>query len=235
MINFNLSREVNSTTRNVNPSTLVTSEGCALMVDSSNPNSVAMSAGASTDVFAGISLSQQMPITVAPKVETLTVASDGTVTLSRSPNAGTIRVLVAGAVFTAAAAGTAQGTLTATQYAQTVSGGNILQFPAAQVGVSIVAYYRFAPTYAEVITIQGNIIPGGDSGALLNVVGVVTIGDIYTDQYDTTADWTQPGVRTGANGLFTTAGSGPVIANCRILAQPSSTQPFLGLSIGGNG
>lgn len=235
MINFNISRFVESTTRNVDPSKQVTAEGCALVIDTAHPNSVAPSAGLSTEVFAGVSFSQQQPITSAPKMEELVIAADGTIVLARQPTAGTIRVTIGGTVFTADAVGTAQGTIAAGKYSQAAAGSQTLVFPVAQEGLTAVVLYRYAPTVAEVITLQGYILPGGDSGNLLNVVGVVTKGDLYVDQYDTTADWTLTTIKVGANGLFTTSGSGAAIAGARVLAVPTADQPFLGLSIGFNG
>ena len=93
--------------------------------------------------------------------------------------------------------------------------------------------YQYSPTMLQIMALQGNILPGGPAGHYLGQVGVITRGDVYTDQWDTTADWsTAKGVKAGANGLFVPVmAAADGIQGITIIELPSVGSPFLGLNV----
>lgn len=232
MINFGFSRFDRSTIRSVSPSTLITAEGAPLVVDPTIDNGVKVTAGAAGEQFAGVSISQQLNILQFPQLDSVVVSSTGTFSTTFTPIAGTIRVvdLTQGADVALTAVGSAP---TTAQYAPGTGANNYIT-NTGNAGHTLTIYYRFAPTVAQAQAIQGTILPGGDSGALLNTVGVVIAGDVYTSEYDTSADWLAAGplvLYLGANGLFTTTSGGVAVPNARVIARPTANNPFLGVSI----
>lgn len=54
-------------------------------------------------------------------------------------------------------------------------------------------------------------------------------GELYTDQFDASADWAATGaIRLGANGILTKSGSGPVLS-LTVVSVPSAESPMLGV------
>jgi len=233
MINFNFSRFDRSTTRAVNPANLIAVEGAPLVVDNSVDNGVKVTIGGAGEIFAGVSISQQNTLTQSGYVDQLTSSSGAT------PIANlTYPLATATAVYifdnTTSVSLTPQiAASPATGFVQVAAGSTLLTFNAAQAGNSVTVYYRYNLTAAQSVGLQGTILPGGDSGAILNVVGVLIAGDIYTDQWDASVAWTtNPVVVTlGTTGLFTVGGSGIKVPNGRVIHAPTSDDPFLGLSI----
>lgn len=191
------------------------------------------------DVFAGVSFNGVMNALQAPFMETLTINSAGKIALSFPFLAGTLAIFSASNVpFTAAAPGTTPSTLTATQYVvdaanptQTLDFNPTLT-PALQ-GTQVTAVYQFAPNYFQQMYLQGMQLPGGPSGPYLGQMDVIQHGDVYTSQFDTSANWfTATGVTLEANGLF---GASQALANnipgVTLIAIPSVGQPFLGISV----
>lgn len=222
MLNLSKSTISRSVERAIAEGFTVTAEGSALVAVSSNGAfGVRPSTAAAGEKFMGVSLSQQLTLEILPAVESLTVpATPYTVTLQRTPLAGTIRVFdnTAGAVI---------------DNANITVVGKDLTFLIGVTLHAITVYYRFAPSVIEAKTLQGDIPPGGAAGLLLGSVGVIEVGDVYTSEYDTSADWSAaaPVVRLGANGLFTTAGAG-VILDVVVISAPTVTDAFLGLRLG---
>lgn len=230
MIDFYHSRQDRSVTRQVNSSTVVTDEGMLLVVDPSQPNSVKPSAGAAGEQIAGFSVSQQLSPSYLPYVDNGVPNASAEFTTSFTPISGSLFIIdtTTGTVQTAGTPGSNPN-----QYSIS---GNVITFNTAQKNDTMLIQYRYVPTAVQWQAVQGNVLPGGDSGALLNVVGVIVAGDIYTSIYDTSANWQSTSapiiVSTSANGMVTIGGSGTVISpTVRVLAPPTATNPFLGLSI----
>lgn len=233
MINFSFSRFDRSTTRSTAPSTVIVAEGSALVVDSTINNGVAPSQGAAGELFSGISISQQLSLYAFPQIDSVVVAANGTFSTTFTALSGTIRVVDLTQGPDTALAVVASAPTTA-QYMPVSGSSTQYSTNTANAGHTLQIFYRFAPTAAQSNGLQGTVLPGGDSGALINTVGVVIAGDVYTSEYDTSADWLATGnltVRLGANGLFTTSGTGVIVPNCRVVARPTANDPFLGLSI----
>jgi hypothetical protein len=222
MLYFPLTRANVSGEFAVDPSNLVTSEGQALVSQLVNGVvAVKPSTGAAnTEQFMGIAVSQQMTITSMTKVEDIVQPSSNTVTLDFTPSSGTLSVYdqTAGAVIASGAGG------------WTLS-GNVVTLQAGTAGHSLTFYYRYAPTSLQSEQIQGDIYPGGPAGNVVNQVGIMRNGVVYTSEYDTTVNWNValPVVSLGANGRFTIGGSGAVLNGARVIAVPTSTSAFLGL------
>lgn len=226
MLRFELSRIVDTTERSVATGSTVTAEGQALVQDVVN-GGVKPSTGAANEIFVGVSMAQQLTMLAFPKVEDLITAADNTVTMAALPLASTLLVVRTdtGAVL---AAGVPAGD--ATKYS--IAGG-VITVNAALVGKTIRTSYRFAPTTLQAKVIQGDIPPGGAAALLLNRVGVVTKGEIFTTEFDTTVDWTTVTNATlitlGANGLFTIGGAGSGIKGAYVTQLPTAAAPFLGI------
>jgi hypothetical protein len=54
-------------------------------------------------------------------------------------------------------------------------------------------------------------------------------GELYTDQFDASADWSASGaIKLGANGILTKSGSGPTL-NLTVVSVPTAELPLLGV------
>lgn len=229
MINFNYGRVDRSTVRDVSASTVITDEGMALVLDPTAPNTVRLSTGNSTDQFCGVSISQQTNPSFFPQLETLTGVA-GSITLSFTPIAGSIYAYDQ----TTAAALTVVTSGTPTSGQVKVVGTAVTLYSGTPTD-TVFFQYRYVPTTVQAMALQGTILPGGDSGAVINKVGVLVAGDVYTSIYDTSVAWSSTAenvVKLAANGLFTTAGSGATLSpGVKVISVPSATNPYLGLSI----
>jgi hypothetical protein len=198
----------------VAPSAVVSAEGQALVsVAGAKP-----STGAAGEVFIGAAVSQQMTLMSVAKVDEAIQPASSTVTLSRTPSAGTLSIY-----------DTDTKAIIAVGGAVTLV-GKVVTLEAASVGHKLKFTYKFVPTVTEARALQGDVYPGGPAGAVVNQVGYINKGPVYTDQFDTTVNWAaaNPVVKLGPNGQFTIGGTGATV-NCAIQAIPSVTSPFLGL------
>lgn len=226
MLNFADSKIMQSTERPVATGYTVTAEGAALIQDAVN-GGVRMTAGVSTEIFAGVSLSQQLTPLAFPRLEALTV--DGalyTVTLFGTPISGTLRVV--NAAGSALAAGTP--TSDATKYSIS---GNVITVNSTLAATTITVSYRYVPTTVQAKYLQGDIPPGGAASLILDSVGLITSGDIVTSEFDTSVDWTSVNASThiqlAAGGLFTVGGSGAVVPNSYVYKLPTTSYNWLGI------
>lgn len=214
--------------RPVAPGSTITAEGLALVAVNINGQfGVRASTGAANEKFVGVSLAQQLTIEYMPAFEEQLVPENGVISLARLPIAGTVRVVDA-TTNTVLSAGDP-----AADAAQYSVSNMTLTVHADLAGHVVTVAYRYSPSVIEAKTIQGDIPPGGAASYLLDSVGVIEVGDVYTSEYDTAADWTaeSPVVRLGPNGLFTTAGTGPILTNAIVIQAPNGHDPFLGLRI----
>jgi hypothetical protein len=226
MLSFPQTKVFQSIERAVAAGFTIDQEGKALTWTSvSGVSGVRKSAGTGTEVFAGVALNMlYLPVEV-PFSERLTQASLA-ITLSNTPLGGTLRVynVTTATVFTAGN-GTDANTYSLSGVTATL--------PVANNGNVFLVSYRFAPTVAQAQAFWGNVHPGGPAGAYLGQIGVIQKGDVFTTEYDTAVDWTvaAPVVRLGANGVFTTAGSGTILSNVTVIQAPDLGVGALGLEI----
>lgn len=208
----------------------ITAEGAALVSSlSGGVYGVKQSTGAAGEVFAGVSINSVTSLTQAPKIEEAVLGNTNALYLAADPLPGTILVTRkdTGAVLTAAA------TADATHYAISATNAKKFIFDVSLQGVAVNVVYAYAPTLVQAMALQGNTLPGGPAGQYLGQVGVITRGDAYTDQWDTSADWsTAVGVVLLANGKFgPTATAANATRGIQIIELPSAGRSYLGLNI----
>jgi hypothetical protein len=119
----------------------------------------------------------------------------------------------------------------------------ILTFNSAQAGGAYTVTYRYNLTVAEARLkfYQRNI--NNEASTLFSQVGVGHgVGEIYTDQFDATVDWSTVtvveaagSVANGDAGTVTSGGAGTDL-DARVISVPNVNNPLLGIAfvIGGN-
>lgn len=237
MILFQNSRIMQSIERPVAAGQTITAEGAPLVVDNTGGVfGVRHSTGGGSEQFAGISLAQQLTIQYQAKYEVLTAdeSANPKLNLAKIPTAsGSIRLYnVTGAVvhtFNATTAATPAGPNTYNLPAN----GTVVWLPAANAGDVFNISYRYAVTVVEAQQLAGNIPPGGAAALTLGSVGVITIGDVITSEFDTAVDWSvaNPVIKLSSAGLFTIGGSGITVPNAYVMSVPTPDSPFLGIHI----
>jgi chitodextrinase len=221
MISFPNTRGVVSGEMSVAPNAVISAEGQALVNKVTNGvGGAAPSTGDAGEVFIGLAVSQQMTLTSVAKVDEAIQPASNTVKLSRTPSAGTLAIYDEDAKAPIALAGAV--TLV----------GDVVTLEAATVGHKLKFTFKFVPTVTEARQLQGDVWPGGPAGAVVNQVGYINEGPVFTDQFVTTVDWNAPNpvVKLGANGQLTIGGTGTTV-NCAVTSVPSASSPFLGITL----
>lgn len=228
MLYFPQTHIENSVERVVAAGSLITAEGAALVrVNVAGAIGVRLSTGTAGEILTGVSINSVTNLTQAPRIETSVLGSTNAVFVGAAPIAGTSRVVADTTVLTLAAAPSA------TNYAVDPTNPQRLLFDPSFQTKRITVVYQYAPTLAQAMALQGNVLPGGPAGQYLGQVGVITRGDVYTDQWDTSADWNAaPGVVLAANGKFGPApNAAAAIRGVEILELPTASRSYLGLTI----
>lgn len=224
MIYTPLSTSLRSKEANLAPNAVLSADGQA-MVSSINAGvaGVGPSTGAAGEKFAGFVAAQTSAApflqTTAVAVEVFTVPSGKQLTLGRAPIAGTTQVK--------------DQTTNAPIAADGVSGKVVDLTTAGVPGSTVVVTYRYTLSVIESRSRNGDVTPGGYAGLTTGSVSLVQSGTVFTDQFDTSADWAKPGeeVVLGANGQLTTKtvnATGTVI-KCAITALPNVEYPYIGI------
>lgn len=212
--------------------TTVNAEGCALVgsmtagVFGVKP---ATGAGFPTERLAGVAINNPIQPLSLPFIETVTVSAAGLLVLSNTPIGGSIFVTnAAGTQITSVGSNPTSG-----QYMADGVLANALDTNVSNAGQSFTVSYRYSPTVMQAMMLQGNVLPGGPAGAYLGQVGLITRGDVFTSEFDTSANWsTAVGVTLAANGVFTaTATAANAIDGVQIIQLPTVGSAYLGLSI----
>lgn len=97
-------------------------------------------------------------------------------------------------------------------------------------GTKYKAVYAYVPSAIDVMasrTSLGEGIPGFNASDIVNAISVIVAGDIYTDYFDVTQDWTTVVPKAGANGMLSNNGS--VIPSVYVVGLPSVNAPVLGI------
>lgn len=228
MLYFPQTRIENSVERPVAQGSQITAEGAALVgALVTGIFGVRQSSGASGERLHGVSINSVTSMTQVPRIEEAVLGNTNSIILGAEAIGGSPRVVVGTTVLTAGPAASA------TQYAVDPTNARRFLFDASFQAQLVTIAYAYAPTLAQAMALQGNVLPGGPAGQYLGQVGVITRGDVYTDQWDTAADWsTAVGVALGANGKFVpVAAIANAIEGVTILELPSAARSFLGLSI----
>lgn len=200
----------------------VTSEGQPMM---NVPGSGIQPADATvtTGTFAGFAVCNQsaaaLPMLYATKVEEFEASASAlTFELSQTPVTGQV-------------AAYANGVKLATP---TVS-GKMVTVAGVVATVNLRIVYKFEPTVAQQIAMQGSVAPSGAAGALFGQTGLAKRGVIYTDHFDATIDWAKVAtVQYDTNGLLTGVATvevgADVLPGAYVVGIPSASTPFLGLA-----
>lgn len=223
MLNFSGSNIVSSTTRKLAAGTGNIGEGLALVAKYENGElRVAPSTGASGEIFVGVSFNNRSIDKTYPVATTrYTADSNGLIVLPHAPLPSALKVVDSGGTTLTSAASAATG--------KYVLKGNTLTVDANLV---VDVAYDYSPSVVEALARQGDTWPGIGAVALQGVTGVIEAGDIQTNQFDPTADWSLKTVKLGANGRFTTGGSGVTLTGVIITQIPVEGGNVLGLRFG---
>lgn len=227
MLQFSQGRIENTIERPLASGASIDAEGQALIaVYTAGVFGVKPSAGAAGEKFVGVSLSRPIVPGFAPVIERVVVPVGGVVPLRAAPVSSTARVVDAANNAAYTIVGGAPAAATEAQ----VSGSTIV-LQAGQAGKTVLVTYLRALTVAQAVMLQGNSDIGGPAGAYWGQVGIITRGDVFTDQFDTTVDWTAPtDLKLGANGKFTLGGGGVAVPG-HVISAPAEGAAFLGLHI----
>ena len=240
MFNFRDSRTTLERSKDVLTGSTVDKEG-AVMVGllEGGVEKVKFATGAASEKVLGVSKLDNETLTHDSKVERVTVpaVSPYTVQLSHGLIAGSGPTSYeARVVLVSSGVSWAQN---ATPIAQTFLVSNatsgILTFNSADAGKVVDVYFRHQLTAVEAT----QIIPGvrsvnNQAAAQLNQIVVMGgHGEIYTKEYDVTADFSTGTLKTLANGKITMGGSGTDLAALGwvVIKLPDSTDAHLGLRI----
>lgn len=228
MLYFPQTRIEHSVERTVAQGSQINAEGAALVrVTIGGAIGVKQSTGAAGERLTGVSINSVTNLTQVPSIQEAVLGNTNAIVLGAEPIPGTIRVVADNNPLTA---GASAGS---TAYAVDSTNPRRLILDASFQGKKIVVVYQYAPTLAQAMALQGNILPGGPAGQYLGQVGVVTRGDVYTDQWDTAADWSSAvGVVLAANGRFGPAATlAAALQGVEILELPTAARSYLGLTI----
>jgi len=195
---------------------------------------VSVSAGASTDIFAGLALNVYKVPTTAKYVDVITVpsASPYTSVLSFAPVSPSTTTI--SAVTETGTALTYNAGLSSAQFSVTAS--TTINFNSAQAGNTYYVTYNYSLTVAEALTLFGDgYVWKREPSQVTQTIGAVTRGIIYTDAFDPSSNWyqAQPSpLYTGASGVITLSTTSTVTIPGRVVQAPSNAFPYLGVWIG---
>jgi len=233
MLDFSRTRIQASEELPVHPLYPITAEGQAVQhIFNGSIGCVCPSTGVANSIFVGFSMAQNISETTAVYVETQYVPTSApyTITLSQTPDAtADLLVIDSNALVYAFNASVGAG-----QYNLV---GAVVTVPAAAAGLAVNFTYRYALTVAQQQALYGSQPIGQTAASIVNAVGVIKSGDVYTSLFDTSANWAAASLSTsvltaGANGRIYIGGTGAVLGgNARVIGLPTSDYPFLGIRV----
>lgn len=181
------------------------------------------STGASGEKFAGFSWKHNILPSVVSTVETVTVPASSPYTVSLKYGN-----LLAGQIHVEGKTEHADTPADDVYVANDTTG--VITFHSADASEELTVTYRRSPSTLEAKYLYPdadvNINPAFE---ILNNLGVVQAGEVYTDQFDASIDWATGGdIKLGA-GVLTIGGTGTTLS-AKITHVPSADVPFLGLT-----
>lgn len=197
MLQLRETRIIRSLPENVAPGVIIHEEGVPLAyVKVNGEQFVQPCTGASGELFAGFSLSRNVPPAVLPKVEQI-VGKVGTQSLMRAPVAGQVLVKAAdGSTRTIIATGAPAATEVK------ISAQGDFTNHADDVDVSFTVQYMYIPSVIEAQTVVGDLPIGGLPSSAMGTIGSIKQANISTNFYDASADWSNVSlVKLGAGVL----------------------------------
>jgi len=204
---------------------VVAEEGVALAyVKEGAETKVQTSTGVAGEIFAGVSLSRNVPPAVLPLVIDGLIATDNTFELPRNPIAGQLLVKINDVEATIV-----PGTPVA---ADEVQVGNLVLNFTGVAGAKVSVQMMYSPTVIEARSIIGDAPIGGLSSTAQGSIGVIKDAIIGTNMYDASVDWSAAMfVKLAAGGTFTVGTLLDHIPNVIVKVSPSAANPFLVLSL----
>lgn len=215
------SRIFKTVNRPITAGTILSDEGMALVAGAGG--TVRASAGTVGEKFVGVSVFQRGPLITMPQFIEFTPATGAmTITLTNQALGGTLSIRNA----------TTNAALVETTDYTYDQGTNTVTFLAPAQDVPTVIGYEYSPTMMQAKVIQGDVQPGGTVPANYGHTGVLSLGDVFTSHFVVADDWTNPNaaIRLGANGKFTTQGTGTIV-NAIVINVPNAAFPWLGLEL----
>lgn len=217
----------------VAPGASIPVEGAVLkQVRVNGLENAALTAGDSTsEAIIGFSVNNDIVPGTEIVTETVVVPASGIVQLKHG-NLQTGTVWVYNTTDAASLAVVLSGNPTSVQVLAGLVAGQ-LTFNAAALGDTVQVRYRYALTALEQEMKYGgrpvNMRANTAQGTITYIRG---FGELYTDQYDTTVDFSAATtLYADANGLVTTTSSGKTaIPGARVVSLPTAADPFLGIS-----
>lgn len=217
--------------RKVTAGQTVKEEGLTLI---STLESGVETAGLSTGnagLVVGFSSDNSVIPTEKVEIEKVVIPATGTLAVTLLPNIVTGSVRVHNDTDNA---DWTEGTVAdaATKYALNVTNG-ILTVGLLGAGDSFTVTYRRKLSNTESQALYGDVRPGLDFNQKNGEVSVMKgQGEIYTDRWDSSADWSAATEAfAGANGmLIPAAGAGSAPKAGRIVSKPTASDPFIGIA-----
>jgi len=192
------------------------------------------SAGASTDIWAGLALNVYKVPSTAKYVDVITVpsASPYTASLTYAPVSPSTSTM--SAVTETGTALTYNSSVGSGQYKVTSS--TTITFNSAQAGNTYYVVYSYSLTVSQALTLFGDgYVWKREPSQITQTIGAVTRGIVYTDAFDASSNWygAQPSpLYTGAAGIITLSSTSTVTIPGRVLQAPSNDFPYLGVWLG---
>lgn len=109
----------------------------------------------------------------------------------------------------------------------------LLTFNSAKAGVAVQVSYKYNLNQTESILFNGERPVNAKANTAQNTITVIRgMGELYTDQYDVTKDFSAVSgvVYAGANGIITTDNTKTPIAGSRVVHVPTAADPYLGIA-----
>lgn len=232
MLLQNFTSIVKTDERDLLPGHLVSEEGVALVFVRENGKMfVQESTGAPNEVFAGLALSRPIPPAHATAVEEHVVVAGETVVLDHLPIPGQVHIKVGGEAMEIVTGGTVDA-------ATKVSlDGAEVTFHADHAQKEAVIQYHYELSALEARALTGDAPVGGVPGNIQGRCGFIEIGQVGTNMFDASVDWSNDSVMhpsLGAGGRLTIGGNGTKLTNVIIAQAPTAENAVLVLSVKGH-
>ncbi len=237
-MNFRDSSTLLERTRSIATGSTVTREGLVLVgVLEGGVEVVKPATGASGEAVVGFSKLDSEALLEDVKVEVITVPSSSpyVVTLAKGNLYGSGPISYEVRVEGPSADWPQDATPDGDDFAVTDASSGELTFHSSNAGDEVTVYYRFELLASEAI----QVIPGQRSvnntaaQFLRQVVVKGGKGEVFTKEFDATADFTTGTLKTLADGKITMGGSGTDLTalGWRVIKTPDTNDGFLGLAI----
>lgn len=218
MIYSPFSKYESSSEMAVAPGAVIDAEGLVLVrAAGAQAAGVLPSTGGTAELFAGFSIAGT---SAAPflegftnKQESLTVPATGTVTLQFAPLANQTFVF--------------DHSTNAAISPVVVAGKNVTGLPP---GDEVTVTYKYQLTVTQARSLEGDVQPGGYSGAYIGQIGCVKRGLIFISTFDASKNWAAAtSVKAAAGGQVTDQSGTGITLPAQIVALPTTEVTYLGL------